>query len=440
MNVWFNKKRFKIEIFLTQINKKIQSNISIMYNKEKCYIIDRSHNKIQVQINQIHATKNTFWNIKVGDSIRIINQKNVFEGVIISSCAVGTDTITKSDDVKLPFCFPRIKTYPFYTALVATLDSYNVADNWIYNNYILIWMLGWTHFLDYWADFKYGDEENQEAFCKLINKEIVSREKIKKKYRTIIQFIKESIKEKKYVFTGVDIFFIQEWWNNEKEHYHYRHQAYVYGYNEEKQYIIMSDFIGGDYKSINVPFEQFIEAYNNYDKVPVIYVEYGQEIWLISYNKNKTEEIDLDRIVNLLEDFLNSRDTKVKSYLWHAKTVSDIKFGLEYYDEILKAICEQRNGIIDYRAIHILVELNIIMRDRMQYLEKNMNIDFTNLCKTNLDSLILEVKKAQKLVLKYNITLSDKDFKKLMKCLVALKEEQKNTFSMCLECIKKLNK
>lgn len=437
MDVLFQEKKQTLEKFLTQVNIIMNSNIFLIYNNDKYYIIDQSEIRIKVQINWIYVTKNIFWNIKDKDKIRIFSEKKLFEGIIINDVTSVGDKLVELYDVKLPFCFPRIKTYPYFTALVATLDSYNVADNWIYNNYILIWMLGWTHDVDYWADFKYGEEERQETFCKQLNKKVVSRFRIKIRYGSIIDFIVKSVKEKNYIFIGVDTFFIHQWWEEGMERKHHRHQVYVYGYNEVKQYVIMADFIGGEYKSIDVPFEQFMEAYNNYDEAPVVYVKYGQKVWLISYNANNVEEIDLERIIYLLEDFLNSKDTKIKSYLWYVQTVGDIKFGLDYYDEMLKAIKEHRNDKVDYRIIHILVELNTIMRGRMQYLEKKGNIIFTNSCRTNLEILISEINKVQNLAIKYSITMKDSYFEQLVKCAGTLKERQEKVFSMCLQCIKK---
>lgn len=431
MKVLFNKKTETIEKFLSYINDKLHANIFLKYNNNKYYLIDKSEKNIQIKINDIVVTKRIYWNIQRGDYILVSNK---LEALIIND---DTDiNEERTSDVKLPFCFPRIRTYPYFTALIATLDAYNVADNWIYNNYLLIWIMGSIHSIDYWADFKYGDEKKQEYFCKQIKKEIITRQSIKGNYKSITDFIKKSIQSKKYIFVGVDTFFIQQWLQEGLERQHYRHQVYIYGYNEEKKYIIMSDFVNGEYKSIKVPFEEFDEAYNNYNNAPIVYVKYAQKIWLISYNFNNIEKINVKRISYLLEDFLNSRDKKIKSYLWEIQRRNDLKYGLEYYDELIKSIQEDESEEIDCRVIHILVELNSIMKERMSYLDMNGKIILTDLCKTNLEDLVLETNKMQNLAIKYNLTKNNRYLQHLLGYLKRLKDKQEKTFSMCLQCIK----
>lgn len=198
----------------------------------------------------------------------------------------------------------------------------------------------------------------------------------------------------------------------------------------------MSDFVNGEYKSIKVPFEEFEEAYNNYNNAPIVYVKYAQKIWLISYNFNNIEKINVKRISYLLEDFLNSRDKKIKSYLWEIQRRNDLKYGLEYYDELIKSIQENESEEIDCRVIHILVELNSIMKERMSYLDMNGKIILNNLCKTNLEDLVLETNKMQNLAIKYNLTKNNRYLQHLLEYLERLKDKQEKTFSMCLQCIK----
>ena len=178
------------------------------------------------------------------------------------------------------------------------------------------------------------------------------------------------------------------------------------------------------------------DSYNNYNNAPIVYVKYAQKIWLISYNFNNIEKINVKRISYLLEDFLNSRDKKIKSYLWEIQRRNDLKYGLEYYDELIKSIQEDESEEIDCRVIHILVELNSIMKERMSYLDMNGKIILTDLCKTNLEDLVLETNKMQNLAIKYNLTKNNRYLQHLLGYLKRLKDKQEKTFSMCLQCIK----
>lgn len=102
--------------------------------------------------------------------------------------------------MELPFVCPKIKTYPYFTAILGILEAYGKHEVWIYNNYLLIWMLKDIHNIEYWIDFKYGNEEIQKEFCPLISKKIVLREDIDKEFSSIIEaiifYIKQNFRKK----------------------------------------------------------------------------------------------------------------------------------------------------------------------------------------------------------------------------------------------------
>lgn len=404
--------------------------INYIERKGNLYITCESKG-VDIVVNNCKIENDNWCIIKENDFLNIYSNEISINGEIIEDINKINNKYIESD-LRLPFCEPRIKTYPYFTAIVGTLDAYNVGDNWIYNNFLLIWMFGKVQNIDYWADFKFGNEKKQIDFCKQLKKEVMTRKQIERKYDSILQFVIETLNNKKYIFMSVDTYYIEEWWENNPNRSHYRHQVYVYGYNKKEKYIILSDFVSGEYKTLKVSYDIFKKAYNDYGKAPIIHRKYGEKNWIISYDKKEKEQIDKKRIQKLTENFLQSKDTYVKSYLWGIKHKCDIKYGLKYYDELIKVLEKNRYSGIDYRIIHILVVLNNVMLDRLIYLEENSILKVPKECVANVENLLKNTKKVQNMALRYNLTNKKEYYEKIILEIKRLKLEQQYVFSLCL--------
>lgn len=420
----YENKKIRFENFVQMIFKEkiiLQNNQNRIYLKKNC-------ENIFIEINKFVLESGYWCNVKNGDNLEIKYLNRIYSAYIFEKDKNYSEIESDKNDFLLPFCNPTIKTYPYFTAIVGTIEAYNNSECWIYNNYILIWIMGKIQNVDYWADFKYGNEKIQDEFCKLINKEIISRNKVRRKHTDIVNFIKEAINKKKYVFLSVDTYYIREWWGN-RPRKHFRHQVYIYGYNDHKKYIVLADFLeNGIYKKLNVSYVEFIQAYNGFSEAPKIYRAFGEKNWLLSYN-NLEEKIDLVRIKKLLKDFLVAKDTYVKSYLWKRKRIDQLKYGIDYYDRILEVLNDDCK--IDYRLVHILLELNKVMELRMKFLEDNGYIILSKRCKEKLHNLVNETTKLQNLVIKYRINNNYKYFNEIRIRIMDLKKMQYDTFSKC---------
>lgn len=428
MWVIYKNKEIDVNIFFEKIFTK-EKGVNISNNLEKTFI--KNINKsLEIKINNIKIGLGYWCNIKNGDYIQICYKNKSYRGIIKEAYKVTKRSMLAKSDVLLPFCKPSIQTFPYFSAIVGTLEAYNNAECWIYNNYILIWIMRGEAKDGYWGDFKYGDQERQKDFCKLLNREIVLRSEVEYKYNNIISFIIEAINQEKYIYLSVDTYFIKEWWED-TQHFHCRHQVYIYGYNSIGKYVVLADFVNGKYKSMNVPFKDFILAYNELSKDVVLDDVYGQDNWLLSYNKNERENINIGRINKLLVNFLNSEDTYIKSYLWKKEYDGKVIFGINFYDRFYEMLVKNKGNKIDIRIVHILVELNRIMLSRIHYIEKSNNISFGKECKDKVYELMLGTNIFQNMVLKYNITKNEENYIKIITKLKLLKKMQYKAFFLC---------
>lgn len=273
--------------------------------------------------------------------------------------------------LQLPYAYPKIKTYPYFTSLLAILDAHHKANEWIYNNYILLWMFKDVHFKDYWVDFKFGNEEVQANFCKCIEKKIVEREEVSDKYMSIAEAFIAYMNQGYYILVSADVYYIEEWWNKNEQKKHFRHQICIHGYNKENETFTISDFMANhEYTTIDIDFNTMMLAYDNYDNYTP-FEDFGKDIWLLSVNANIEEKIDIQRIKGLISDFLNSSDTYIINHIQTENKEDKYVFGLEVFRELIKCVEEVRQKDMDYldrRPFHLIVEFNKIMLNRMKHI------------------------------------------------------------------------
>ena len=171
------------------------------------------------------------------------------------------------NSIKLPFVVPSIKTYPLFTGMVSILESFGNAEEWVYNNYILLWMYRKKHFTSHWADFKYGDGYDKKSFCPLINIEIFENSNIYEAYGSNLDFLAKTIAARKYICTALDVYYIREWWgDNAEPKHHERHPMYINGYNPVTKEVYVSDFMAGVYKTIKISYDTFKMAFGEYNR------------------------------------------------------------------------------------------------------------------------------------------------------------------------------
>ena len=80
------------------------------------------------------------------------------------------------------------------------------------------------YYIDYWVDFKFGNEANQTEFCPMMNIKGITREELHSIYNTLKNSLKILIDNDCYIMISVDVYYITNWWRKGKKRYHFRHE------------------------------------------------------------------------------------------------------------------------------------------------------------------------------------------------------------------------
>ncbi len=419
-NITFNYNNESIRI------SGVENGICISKKSDGSVYIKNEVDYIDLWINGIKYEKDEKIIINIDDRVEIKRGEEIID-------SINED----SNNIKLPWGEPMVKTYPYFTGINSILKGYDKDEAWIFNNYFLIWMLRFAHFSEYWADFKFGNEEKQENFCMQLDKEVIKREEVIEP----ILFIKKCIESRRYIFISLDMFYIPEWWSGENKK-HTKHQSFVSGYNDEKQVLFISDFMGnGKYQTVQVGYENFLKAYDDWKKDEnQCRVEYGNDIWLLSVNKKK-EQIDIKRIFDWCVDSLEGTDTRIENYLWWSQKSYEVAYGKNYFDEYKKALKEMDdNSWFDGRPVHIINEFGKVMYKRIEYMIEQGIIKNSRTKNKALQSIARYTEKSEKLQnmgLKYLMQRDAIMVEKMINELDVIKEDYKKVVKQVMQVCKK---
>lgn len=310
-----------------------------------------------------------------------------------------------NNSINLPFKIPKYKTYSINTAINGILEAYGDDKLWLYNNYISLWIYARRSRKEYMVDFKYDKDINYYEQCPMLKAEIVEV----RKNHNIINIIKDSIDNQKYIFLAVDTYFIDSWWNNVKSKIHSEHEMLILGYDNEKKVIIAADFFKQTYSIQEIPYLDFRMAFDAHmgyirkrDNVNAV------DIRTFKYLKNKKYTLYVDRIRNMISDFLNSQENTINDDSDLFTVREEVLYGIECLNHILEYFkeCICKNEWLDYRIIHLIYIFNDIMDCRIDYMIENKYISdnaFIRNIQNNFHDLAHKNEMLRSLVMKYNL-------------------------------------
>lgn len=376
-------------------NKKNSIEITILNNSELITINGFDFNHFS-EIDRMKISENTY--VTLGDN-------KEFEFVILkeNSEFLLRKTIMQKT---LPFVVPVICTYPYFTAVMAILTSYVNEENWLYNNYILLWINKTREFPSYWADFKfsYHIESQQDDYCPLIEKIEINRLDIN--YN--VDYVRSLINDNVYILLNIDMYYIDEWWTEIQERKHFFHQVCIFGYNDEDKSLQIADFFLNKYKIVSIKYKVFEEAYLQYNYYNNLHEEYyGNKIFLLKY-KFMNYKLDINHIKDSFYDFIASTNNSIKNYLNGIYFKDKILYGSSCFVYLKKYISDflLSGDSLNIKIFHLLHLFNKIMMDRFEFLMDNEFI-FRNVCiLENINELVLQSEILLNCVIKYNNTRS----------------------------------
>lgn len=266
---------------------------------------------------------------------------------------------------RLPVKDPRINCYPYYANPLAILS---VAGDekylpWFLSNFIqlsshpegsrikLDFFQQWITWVPYYSPF---------LDVQIINKDIIGK-------LNAISFIVNCIDSGYYVHLKVNHKYLSasslKWYNRTD----YAHEVLIYGYNTKTQALEIADNFGGKYKFAWCTFEEFEQAYSN---PPIYNKENYEKVLLFKPKEDVKFQFDLLKVKDSLEDFLASRDTRMRddqSSSW----AKNLTLGVAVYDKIIEYLflLIENKVSIDVRLFHVLWEHKKCMIDRIKYME-----------------------------------------------------------------------
>lgn len=278
-----------------------------------------------------------------------------------------------NNSMRLPFIMPKYKTYPMNTAINGILEAFEDDKIWLYNNYISLWIYANKYVKGYMGDFKYDMNSDYYEQCPMLRNEIIELVKTD----NIIDIIRNSVTTKKYIFAEVDTYYIDSWWPQNEMKIHSSHEMLIIGYDDEKKVVIAADFFKHAYSIKEIPYLDFRMAFDanmgyirERDNVDTV------KILSFQYFKNEKYTFDIDRIRNMISDFLNSKENTISDesdlFIVHEQVV----YGIECLNRIVEYLeyCISEGVRLDYKTIHLIYIFINIMCERIEYMIGNQYI------------------------------------------------------------------
>lgn len=323
----------------------------------------------------------------------------VYKGMRAEICVIlcGTNEADKNEKQieklrttqKLPFCTPTVCAYPFSAGALGILEAHDCGREWMASHYLLPWCRNDFGIVPYWTDFKYGLEEKISEWCPLLDIEVLSRESVKKEYRSPIDAFRHFISQNKYAYVSYNAYYVDEFWERVEDRFPYKHQCIVLGYDDRRGRMLIADFFRGRFKVVEVEYESFLLAYETYDhpnnmprkeiaqnQTDATYVgelgireqEYGHEIKLFSLT-DAVPEMDYDLMSGLAGDFLEGTDTCIENECLAADG-DKISFGRNFLTAIKKYVLEtmRENAQVNPKPLYIMRCFDVAMKIRAKML------------------------------------------------------------------------
>ncbi|WP_419871400.1 hypothetical protein [Candidatus Pristimantibacillus sp. PTI5] len=265
----------------------------------------------------------------------------------------------------LPVRYPEITCFPYYADVLsivgATSDYY---APWVLSNFIQLsshpdhernGILKLDFFQPWvtWSPF----------YCPLIDVQIINKEMLHVMNKSdVITFITDAIDMEFYVHMKVNHKYLPISRVYQKRDM--GHDLLIFGFDKELRILDVADNFTGKFEYKKCTFEEFLEAYNHQ---AITNLGNYEKVLLIKANKTAKYEFDLLKIADSLNDFLASRDTRIRddqSLTW----AGDLTLGINTYDKIIEHLDLLLEGktFYDHKPFHVLWEHKRCMVQRIE--------------------------------------------------------------------------
>lgn len=254
---------------------------------------------------------------------------------------------------------PRVSVFPIYGHILSILPE-KMTEPWIYNTFIQLRYLDVEHilFFDQYRSLVDG--------CPYINRNTIARKHIVSKYKNIVNYSEQMILENNYIFFHIDRYHIPFFDEYNKEHIW--HELLIFGFSREEQIFYCADNgADGKYTHFFCTYEELAAAYSGISGLRFLMDVHTLE--LVKWWSDEDELIRMAQIFSLLEGYFCSKANVVFS-----EPFLLITYGIDAQYKVLEDVRESHD-YIDIRAICLLLEHKVLMKERFQYISHMQEAD-----------------------------------------------------------------
>lgn len=332
----------------------------------------------------------------------------------------------------LPLSNPPVRCFLYEAYPLSIQAVHEEYLPWFYSNYIQVCC--YKDFIErneVFLEFFGPDQAFQSPWLKF---QYFSWDSISNSGIDIVNFIISQIDKNYYFYCYIDEYYIP--FVTAYNTVHITHDIFIYGYDSEKRIFNVSGYDKNkNFTKNKVGFDDFKLAFinNNWDKDKYYWTD---RIYLFSYNTNASYKFDLVLMSELLDDYINSRDTSER-YRRYSNPLRNKIFGFKTYECIkkyLELLIDEKMSI-DLRIPYLLWEHKKCMLFRIKYLIDEIGINSLSY----FYDMYLEIEKNANttimLMIKYQITNKSTLIEKILLLINEIEKKEREILPELLRII-----
>lgn len=325
---------------------------------------------------------------------------------------------------ELPIADPPIQGYLHHAYTLAIGAHYPEFYPWFYSNYIQLRCykdIANSMYYDYLNFYNYDLAKDLFPWLSI---EKISREVYANGFGDLPTFVCNCLDSDYYLYLFLDKYYLPG--RDEYQTRHFIHDHFVYGYDRDERHF---DFIGFDnrgmFRKSPILFEDFDNAYNQANPQH----EWQTYLFMLKYNPNYRSALDLQLVIDLLDDYLLSRNTSERFRMY--KQPMDAVFGLDVYTKLQEyfELLEAGEVWADVRGVHIVQEHKKCMLDRLRYMEREGFLNASDQLSTAYSQIATQAQSMKLSLMKF-ARMKDKHW---IKSVIALIQQMKASEKLILE-------
>lgn len=321
------------------------------------------------------------------------------------------------NEVKLLLHESPIKVYSNYAYMLSVLLNQEEAFEWFYSNFIQVKYIRETEDCRFIFNYSLGNLTKYFYNLPYLKVRSLDRDFMLKYCGDIIEFLSHALKNRYYIVTVVDNYFIPM--KNEYNNRHNLHLIMLYGFSQQKKCFYSMGYDNGFYQESQINFLDFCQAitsmegknihvrddycmmYKLQDKNELVYPQENFNYFPYRFNKKFVKRS--------LEEYYDS--TCSDEHFCTFYTVPDnAEYGISYYDAMIEYVKKFVNGIYKDKlyiiCFHGMLEHKEIMLQRIKFMQDKHFIGISDDIIKEYERLVTQAKIVRNYAIKYNLTMN----------------------------------